>query len=247
MDEQPALSSDLLLRPVRGGNAFEETVQRLLQTVRLGLIAPGERLPAERELATMLAVSRDTLRDAIAALAEAGYLNSRRGRYGGTFVNEALPVQTPGTHADGDLVPRRDIPPDEIEDTLILREILEVGAARQAAARALSQGERELLWASLRDSTTASGDDYRRLDSRLHLTIGELTGSPSLVQLVAEVRMRVNELLDIIPSLGPNLAHSNEQHEQIVQAILTGSPESAAQAMAEHVAGSAALLRGFLQ
>lgn len=247
MEEQPGLSGGLLLRPVPGGNAFEETVQRLLQTVRLGLIAPGERLPAERELATMLAVSRDTLRDAIASLSEAGYLVSRRGRYGGTFVNEELPAHTPGIDVGGQLVPRRQISPDEIEDTLTLREILEAGAARHAAARALSPAERALLWASLSEATAATGDDYRRLDSRLHLTIGELAGSPSLTPLIADVRMRVNELLDTIPSLGPNIAHSNTQHEQIVTAILTGRPDAAAQAMSEHLAGTASLLRGFLE
>jgi DNA-binding FadR family transcriptional regulator len=241
------IRSELLLRPVHGGNAFEETVQRLLQTVRLGLIAPGERLPAERDLAGMLAVSRDTLRDALASLGEAGYLVSRRGRYGGTFVVEELPSTVPGSRDASGQPSGPRFSAAEIEDALILREVLEVGAARQAAARALSPAEREALWSSLGESIDATDDDYRRLDSRLHLTIGELAGSSSLVPLLAEVRMRVNELLDSIPSLGPNIAHSNRQHEQIVMAVLTGNPEAAAQAMAEHLAGTALLLRGFLE
>jgi DNA-binding FadR family transcriptional regulator len=58
--------------------------------------------------------------------------------------------------------------------------------------------------------------------------------------------MRVNELLDSIPLLPPNIAHSNEQHEKIVSAILKGNPVAAQSAMREHLAGSAALLRGFL-
>ena len=73
-------------RPVRGGNAFEITVARLAQAIRLGLVAVGERLPPERELAERLQVSRVTLREAIRALREAGFLESRRGRTGGTFV-----------------------------------------------------------------------------------------------------------------------------------------------------------------
>src|SRR3954454_14502521 len=73
-------------RPVRGGNAFEITVARLAQAIRLGLVAPGDRLPPERDLAERLRVSRVTLRQAIGALREAGYLESRRGRAGGTFV-----------------------------------------------------------------------------------------------------------------------------------------------------------------
>ena len=243
--ETAGIRSELLLRPVHGGNTFEETVQRLLQTVRLGLIAPGERLPAERDLAAMLAVSRDTLRDALASLGEAGYLISRRGRYGGTFVVDELP--TTAQPAGGAPASRRRFTPAEINDALVLREVLEVGAARQAASRSLSPADREALWSSLGESVDATDDDYRRLDSRLHLTIGELAGSSSLVPLLADVRMRVNELLDSIPSLGPNIAHSNRQHEQIVMAVLTGKPDAAAQAMAEHLAGTALLLRGFLE
>jgi DNA-binding GntR family transcriptional regulator len=108
-------------------------------------------------------------------------------------------------------------------------------------------GERELLWGSLTDASAATGEEYRRLDSRFHLTIGELAGSASLMPLLADVRMRVNELLDNIPSLGPNIAHSNTQHEQIAIAILTGRPDAAAQAMTEHLHGTALLLRGFLE
>ncbi|MEO6201466.1 MAG: FCD domain-containing protein [Cryobacterium sp.] len=247
MDEPTGLHGELLLRPVRGGNSFEETVQRLLQTVRLGLVGPGERLPAERELAAMLAVSRDTVRDAIASLSEAGYLVSRRGRYGGTFVSDILPTLTPGTHQNDGLAHAAEFTAETIEDTLTLREILEVGAARHAAGRALTPSQRELLWLSLVEANAATGDEYRRLDSRFHLMIGELAGSASLTPLIADVRMRVNELLDNIPSLGPNIAHSNTQHEQIAIAILTGRPEVAAQAMSEHLAGTALLLRGFLE
>lgn len=53
-------TADALLRPVRLGNAFEDTVGRLLETIRLGVLAPGESLPPERELAARLGVSRDT-------------------------------------------------------------------------------------------------------------------------------------------------------------------------------------------
>src|SRR5580698_10589419 len=63
---------DALFRPVRAGNAFEETVERLLQTIRLGVVGPGERLPAEREMAARLNVSRVTVREAIRALQQAG-------------------------------------------------------------------------------------------------------------------------------------------------------------------------------
>ena len=236
-DPDVPLAGEALLRPVRPGNAFEDTVGRLLQTIRLGVLQPGESLPPERELAARLGVSRDTVREAIKSLSDAGYLVSRRGRYGGTFLAEPLPAHTgdaPGATRE------------EIDDALRLREILEVGAARMAAGRTMTAAEREALWVKLVDVRGAEPEDYRRLDSRLHLAIAEAAGAPSLVPLVAENRMRLNEMLDHIPLLARNIAHSDEQHEAIVMAILAGDGGSAAEAMTAHVWGSAALLHGFL-
>lgn len=241
-----ALNGDLLLKPVRGGNSYEETVERLLQTIRLGLALPGAQLPPERELATMLDVSRDTVRLAISSLVDAGYLLVKRGRYGGTFVEENMPAQPVRMGRDGELTHHIAFSHDELEDVLIIREILECGAAQHAATRSLSSGEREQLWTVLQETAAATPENYRMLDSRLHLLIAELSGSPSLLSQVASSRMRLNELLDGIPLLPPNISHSNEQHEAIVLAILTGDSDKASSAMADHVCGSAALLRGFL-
>ena len=226
-----------LLRPVRAGNAFEETVERLLQTIKLGVIGVGERLPPERELAVRLGVSRVTLRDAIRALAEAGYVESRRGRYGGTFVTQPKPAK----------VKRPTLRPVEVvTDALVLREVLETGAAAAAAERALTPEQRRHLRGRLAETCEADLAEYRRKDSRFHLAIAEATGSASLTSAVADAKMRINELLDEIPLLPPNIEHSNAQHEAIVAAILGGDPAAARQAMAEHLAGTAALLRGFL-
>ena len=225
-----------LFRPVRTGNAFEETVERLLSAIRLGVVRVGERLPAERDLAVKLGVARVTLREAIHALAEAGYVESRRGRYGGTFVTTPPEPSTLATRT----------PVGQLDDVLILRQVLETGAAEQAAARTLAPDERRHLSDCLAEASAASLADYRRTDSRLHLAIAEVTASAALTQALADARMRVNDLLDHIPLLPLNIEHSNAQHELIVSSILGGDPDTARATMAEHLDGTAALLRGFL-
>jgi DNA-binding FadR family transcriptional regulator len=231
-----------VFRPLRTGNAFEETVERLLTAIKLGLVAPGERLPSERDLSDRLSVSRVTLREAIRVLERTGYVQCSRGRYGGTFVNQTLPklgkaaARRLAAEAGGD-----------VEDALLFREVLEVGAAQQAAARRPAGSQREQLQACLEEcAATTDVAEYRRRDSRLHLAIAEATGSPSVTSAVAGSRMRVNALLDAIPVLERNLLHSDAQHTRIIAAIVAGNETQAGQAMKEHLTATAALLRGFL-
>ena len=62
----------------------------------------------------------------------------------------------------------------------------------------------------------------------------------------AQARLQLNDLLNAIPVLKLNIAHAAAQHEQVVRAILAGDPDQARTAVAEHLEGTASLLRGFL-
>ncbi|MFF4245144.1 FadR/GntR family transcriptional regulator [Streptomyces sp. NPDC001822] len=227
------------LRPVRAGNGFEEALERILQVVRLGLVPAGGRLPAERELAGLLGVSRVTLREVLKVLQDQGLLEARRGRYGGTFV-----LPRPGG-ADGDELRRR-VADTDIEDVLLFREVLEAGAAGLCASRGLDDAGADRLRTALAATHEAPLPDYRRLDTLFHLTLAELSGSPSLAARYAAVRATVNDLLDCIPLLVRNLEHSQAQHTALVEAVLDGDEEAARAVTREHCAGTAALLRGFL-
>ncbi|WP_327086912.1 FCD domain-containing protein [Nonomuraea sp. NBC_01738] len=231
-----------VLRPVRSGNAFEETVERLLQAIKLGVVAPGAKLPPERELAVQLGISRVTLREAIRALQDAGFLDVRRGRYGGAFVTYVPPRPDSG-------VLRQvvtDMGTDDLADALTFRMAVECGAAQVLAAGGLDDDRREILERRLRELNEAAPDDYRRLDTAFHLAIAELTGSPLLAAACADARLRVGDLLNAIPMLQTNIEHAAAQHEAIVAAILAGDAEAARRAVSEHLEGTAALLRGFL-
>ncbi|MVO90172.1 FCD domain-containing protein [Streptomyces sp. p1417] len=228
-----------VLRPVRAGNGFEEALEQILQVVRLGLVPGGERLPAERELADRLGISRVTLREVLKVLQDQGLVESRRGRYGGTFVR-------PRPTAAGEDELRRRIADVDVEDALRFREVLEVGAAGLCAAHGLDDGQAERLRSALARTHDAPLAEYRRLDTLLHLTLAELSGSPSLTAQYAAVRATVNDLLDCIPLLVRNLEHSQCQHTALVEAVLDGDADGAREMMREHCAGTAALLRGFL-
>ena len=240
-----------VLGPVRAQNAFEETVERLLTVIKLGVVAPGERFPAERELAALLGVSRITLREAIGDLRAAGYVESRRGRFGGTFVTYTPPAPS---HVELQRIAVEDA--DQINDALTFRMAVETGAAQILAQRGGPGGDarggaaervREVLRARLTAVNQACPEDYRRMDTLSHLSLAELTGSSLLAAACADARVRLNDLLNAIPLLQRNIDHTAVQHTAIVEAILDGDPRRAQRAVAEHLDGTAALLRGFLE
>jgi DNA-binding FadR family transcriptional regulator len=235
-----ALWARAVFAPVPVRNAFEVTVERLAQSIRLGVLVDGDRLPPERELAEMFGVSRVTLREAIKALRDAGLVESRRGRGGGTFVVSPK-AQRPrrADQVDRSLG-------ETLEDTLALRKVVEPGAAALAATRTLTAADRASLHRYLDEASSGAPGRRRLADTRLHMAIAALGGSASVTAVVADVQMRLDELLRAIPVIPTNIAHSDMQHASIVDAILAGQADRARVEMEEHVDGTAALLRGFL-
>jgi GntR family transcriptional repressor for pyruvate dehydrogenase complex len=247
MSAQPAPQlSEVVLRPVRGHHAFESCVEQLGTAIRLGVYPRGSTLPPERELAPLLDVSRATLREAMAALREAGLVQTTRGRGGGTVVT--LRPRTPSGRAASRISEQRR---RSWHDVLTFRRIVEPGAAALAAQRA-ADGE---LTAALREQLEAAHADvaaadraahHRQADSRFHLTLASVTGSPRVVQAVTSVQAELHEMLLAIPVLDANIAHSDRQHADVVRAVLAGRPDRALTAMEHHCDDTAALLRGLV-
>jgi GntR family transcriptional repressor for pyruvate dehydrogenase complex len=232
---------DVVLRPVRGHHAFEGCVEQLATAIRLGVFPYGSALPPERELAEQMGVSRSTLREAIAALRAAGMVRTTRGRGGGSVIAFRPPA------AETDRKPATGERREQLLDTLVFRRIVEPGAACLAASRQLDAAERMLLTTSLAEVDQAPDNGaHRQADSRLHLAIASVAGSPMTVAAVTEVPAGRHDKLCSIPVLEPNIEHSTRQHRAIVGAILAGEHAKARRAMEQHCDDTAALLRGLL-
>ncbi|HWF55488.1 MAG TPA: FCD domain-containing protein [Solirubrobacteraceae bacterium] len=261
-----------VLRPVRSVNVFEETVESILRLVKLGLLLPGERLPSERELARRLRVSRPTVREALRSLAQTGYLKTRRGRSGGTYVLDWRPQQS-----DAQVRALAREMGDELLDALDFRLVVEPGAAALAATRATAQDGKRLdaalavlasapqvsFPAAARDAVDGdlARDDpaplsdppdpaplsYRFADRRLHLLIADVARSSSVAAAVMQAQLRLSDLLGSTPQMQQVLRHSEEQHAAIVRAIKRGNATAAQAAMREHVEATASYVRGFLE
>lgn len=246
--------SHAVLRPARDGNTFEQTVERLAEAIKLGVFQAGDRLPPERELADVMQVSRMTLRDALAALRDAGFVETRRGRGGGTYVQGAQAADRPTGRIEaksGLGKASSKTSKSLLRDALDFRRVVEPGAAALAARRvaegALDSAELSQLWDHLVAAEAATDDARRRIaDSRLHLAVAFVAGSESLTAAVADAQVRLGQLLAAIPVLRRNIAHSDAQHRTVVESIAAGDQDAARRAMEQHCDATSALLRGLI-
>jgi DNA-binding FadR family transcriptional regulator len=233
----PLAPLEAVFAPVRSQTAFEETVDRLGTAIKLGLLPPGTRLPAERELCTKLEIARSTLRQALVALAQSGLLHATRGRGGGTFVADPQPPAEPPSRAL--LAGWREVC-DE-------RMTVEVGVAVLAAERATPEALDAL------DRLVVAIDDlledfpaYRQVDIRFHVGLAEATSSPRLITAMTETQGAMSDLISMIAHPPEVLDSANGQHRRVLAAVRRHDEAAAAREMTEHLRGTEHVLAGLL-
>jgi len=233
----PQFPADVVFAPVRSQTAFEETVERLGTAIKLGLLAPGTRLPAERELCGRLGIARSTLRQALTALAQGGLLRATRGRGGGTFVADPQPPVEP---------PSADVLSNwrEVADC---RLAVEVGIVVLAAERADDEALTTLD--ALVDLMEGELDDYpsyRYHDVLFHVGLAESTGSARLVAAMTATQGEMTGLIQLITHPQEVLRSANHQHRRLVAALRAHDGPRAARLMTEQARGTEHVLAGLL-
>ena len=214
--------------PVKHVKVADTVAAELQEWLRSGELAPGARLPAERDLANRLGVSRTSLRDALRRLELLGHLEVRHG--GGTY------IRTP----DSDTLsqPFQDLVsawPHRAADLLEFRLLLEPEVAALAAARLTPDGEAELR-ASLERQRRLGPDSARltREDVQFHEVIARLAGNTVVLRVLGTLRAVLSDLRTFtLPAA--RLERTVLDHERIAAAVLTAQPEAARQAMRDHL------------
>jgi DNA-binding FadR family transcriptional regulator len=233
----PGASAETIFAPVQSQTAFEETLERLGTAIKLGLLEPGARLPAERELCRQLGISRSTLRQALTALVQSGHLHATRGRSGGTFVAESPPPADAPSAAL--LAGWR----DACDQRLAVELAVAVLAAERAEPEALEP--LDALVAGM-DATLEDFPAYRQADVRWHIGLAEAAGSQRLLAAMTEAQGQMTDLISYIAHPPELLAWSNQQHAKMLVAMRRGDGDRAMRIMAEHLKGTEHVLAGLL-
>lgn len=225
-----ATARDTVFTPLDVEGAVERIVRRLGEAIGSGVLEPGERLPSEVELAERLHVAPMTLRQALAILREAGYIETRRGRGAGSFVVEDL-AQPLGTGR----VPTH----AEVRELVDWRRAVGAEAAFLAAARGDADARARLVEAATKAEEAATGPfpEYRRADSAFHIAVAETAGSTRLVTAETAIQAELGEILAPLPGSSSTdaVSASTTGHEPIVAAIVAGEAAAAREAMLAHI------------
>jgi GntR family transcriptional regulator, transcriptional repressor for pyruvate dehydrogenase complex len=220
---------DRVYAPLRAPNASELIVRRIGEAIGSGVLEPGEQLPSEVELATRLAVAPMTLRQAIAILREAGLVETRRGKNGGTFVAANV--------VDALAARRRRVDHVALRELTDWRRAVSGEAAALAAERITPDGLARVAAAAAEVERRAPGGfaPYRMADSRFHLAIAAASGSDRLGAAETAIQAELGEVLAAIPSPVRAMRVSAGGHEPIVAAIGDRDSAAARAATVRHV------------
>jgi DNA-binding FadR family transcriptional regulator len=225
--DSPAGLSAPALSGIRRLSALDTVRARIAFAVDLGLLAPGERLPPNPEIAGALGVGEITVRRALVSLCEDGVLERRRGRTGGTLV-AASPargrVREMAAYTEAST---------EVGELIDHRLALESGLVHLAALRCEEGQLAELRELVDKMDLATSWAEFHGLDARFHLTAAEAGGLPAAAHRYGEV------LSDLycyyLPYPVEYLRESNREHAELVSAFATRDPLAAVAVTCRHV------------
>jgi GntR family transcriptional repressor for pyruvate dehydrogenase complex len=209
--------------PLEGGTG--QVVAHVRTLIERGALKPGDRLPAERDLATQIGVSRPTIRAGLRTLAAMGVVRSRHGS--GTYIPEGPPAFN--TDALSFLAALHGFTREEMYEA---RRILEVGAAGLAAERATPEQVATLAEevASLFASMQAP-QVFLVHDINFHRAVAGASGNPIVVSALYYERRRETA----IRASERDLRDAAEMHRRIYQAIRAKDADTARRAMHDHL------------
>lgn len=212
-----------------GAGRVEQVVQRLTDAIVLGVLAPGERLPNETQLAKRFGVALATAREGLSILRENGLVETRRGREGGSFVT---PPDAP--HSNYLTVRLGGLSRVNLQDMGLYYSVITAGAAAQAATRA-SDSDIEGLRAWLDATDYESEGAARKAEGRFHLELAVLSQSARLVREQIRLQAEFGPLLWYGLKDAEYRRGTSRYHREIVSAIVERDPSRAREFVVTHI------------
>mgnify|MGYP006265930409 CR=1 FL=1 len=221
-----------VLEPVKKIRLYESIVKQIQKLISSGTLKPGQKLPPERELAEELGVSRTSIREALRALEMMGYLESRVGVGGGTYIKEITFSNIISPFSETLL--QHD---DFIVELLEVRLVLEIEVVRLAAERR-SQEDLERLERAIQqmEQEIENGETGLHGDNAFHAVLADAANNRVLEEFV---RM-CGDLLEVereehLKTRSHEPKRALTQHYDILEAIRNQDGARAQRLMEDHI------------
>jgi DNA-binding FadR family transcriptional regulator len=219
----------------------DQVLERLLEMITRGEIAPGETMPSERDLMERFGVGRPAVREALHSLDTMGLISISHGERARVAT---LSAETAIHQIDGVARLLLSSDPDNLGHLKAARRFFETGMVRIAAARARPTDIGDLR-ALVMQQREALGDAeaFISADIAFHRRIAEMSGNPIFVAVCdAMLNWLFTYHTDLLLWAGAE-ATTLAEHDEIVGFVAQGSADAAADAMARHLDRSATLYR----
>jgi DNA-binding FadR family transcriptional regulator len=207
-----------LSEPVQVASAVGEVADRLLSAIAIGEFLPGERLPAERTLATMLGVARSTVHDALHRLRDAGVVEIRLGRSGGAVVRSDWTPESAGAVARTLSVQR-----PQLGELFDLRRLVEGMIARAAAERRTPEDVRQLESGLLAYRRARSSEEAHSADQAIHRAVASATQNAHVLAMRESILATITLGIGIEPYSPSHYEQALGEHAELVEAIVAGN------------------------
>ncbi len=218
----------MILKAIRKTRVYEDIVTQLKDLIADGKLRPGDQLPPERELSDTFQVSRASVREAIRTLESMGFLDTKQGE--GTYI--ASSVETLLASLPSTLFQRRDFLLQAFEARKILEPAIAALAAERIAPEEVAQLE-TILKEQARQIT--EGETGVEADTRFHSVLAEAAKNGVLLKLNEAIVDSLRETRERSLQTWGRPARSLAGHREILQAIQTGDPTRAREAMRDHL------------
>jgi DNA-binding FadR family transcriptional regulator len=207
------LARSTVFAPLDQLGRAEAVVRRLRDAITVGLLADGEPLPAEADLADLLGVATVTIREALVTLRSEGLVDTRRGRGGGSFVRHPVGV---GLAAQRERL--RSLTLAEIRDVGDHYTAIAGAAARLAAERS-SPAEVEAVRDGLDGVSSAGPGGLHRVERAFHLEVAAATQSARLTRSEVLLQGEIGMLLWLAPDMDGAVGPARAAHGAILDAV----------------------------
>ncbi len=215
--------------PLSKTRLFEGVVEQIQEEIRKGVLKPGDKLPSERELAEMLNVSRNSLREALRTLEIMNYVEIKPGE--GVYIkkirmDDLLAPVTSAISMDKGM----------IMDLLDVRDVIEAEMAQRAAIFATPE-DIARIGKSLEAAKAAieSGESGLEEDSDFHMAIAQATHNTAFVMLMNIIKDSLTLSREATLQIKGQPLRTLKDHEKVFEAIQKKDPEMARELMQEHI------------